>query len=168
MAQAYRKLSSQISAQAELIERQILEAATPVVLELKQQRAAIRPAMARTLALIGEGEPAKKRRNKKPNGGSAGYWAKMTPEERSAEMTRRMQKSGRAKTAKKLHPRDKDHPKHAEWLANMTAAVRKKWKSYSPREQKRRMKATAQASVAAAAARRAAKVPTVAMMREIA
>jgi hypothetical protein len=77
-------------------------------------------------------------------------------------MTRRHAVSAKKKNAK-LHPRDKAHPGHAEWLANMTKAQRKRWSSYTPAEKKRRMRKVTRASVAA---RKLAETPTVAMMLE--
>jgi hypothetical protein len=68
-------------------------------------------------------------------------WAGMTPEERSAEMRKRIAVRLRnKKKAEKLHPRDKAHPDHAKWIAKMrraqktrfarmTKAEREDWKA---------------------------------------
>lgn len=63
-----------------------------------------------------------------------GYWASMTPEERAAEMKRRMAKR-RAKLnggASPNHPQNVNHPRHAEWLAK-----RKKYPSRAKVAKKR-------------------------------
>jgi hypothetical protein len=90
-----------------------------------------------------------------------GYWASMTPEERSAEMKRRASVTAKKKNAK-LHPRDEKHPDHAIWLGNLRKAVRKQWDGYSPAEKKRRSQKMVKARVAA----NKLKGPTVAMMLE--
>lgn len=100
----------------------------------------IRPAMQRTLDLAGARlatdertsllgpllprQPNKKRgstKRIKDGSGIKAFWAKMTPAERSAEMKRRMVKSGRT-VKQPNHPRNKDHPKHKQWLAKITEA----------------------------------------------
>lgn len=87
--------------------------------------------------------------------GSASYWAKMTPEERSAEMRRRQQvaaglKPGRKMPPKaeakplKMHPRDPRHPGHGAWLKTMRKAQKKAWDRLTPAqrtERQNRMKA---------------------------
>lgn len=65
------------------------------------------------------------------------YWSKLTPEQRSAEMTKR-QAAALAKKAKANHPRHPDHPKHAEWVEKMRAVNKAKWAGMSPKERKAR------------------------------
>ena len=65
---------------------------------------------------------------------SAGYWAKMTPEQRSAEIKRRRANITHAK----LHPRDPRHPEHEAWVEKMREVNRKRWASMSKAERKRR------------------------------
>jgi hypothetical protein len=66
---------------------------------------------------------------------ATGYWDKMTPEQRSAEMKRRMaSRSG-------LHPRDSKHPKHNEWLRKVRLANRRRWESMTPQQQREQMSA---------------------------
>jgi len=87
---------------------------------------------------------AKRAETKKRPGPAAGYWAKMTPEERKAEMARRARVSAkrgglmigrkgisvRAQAAKRAgasrggaaspnHPSNPNHPKHAAWSRKM-------------------------------------------------
>jgi hypothetical protein len=115
---------------------------------------AIRPAMARTLALIGASEPPKRGRPPKvpatlsrvrsrSGKGIKAYWAAMTPEERSTEVKRRKQLANpRGKpVAQPNHPRNKDHPKHKEWLATMKKAMRKSWGSLTPTVREEHIKA---------------------------
>ena len=82
--------------------------------------------------------------------GSASYWAKMTPKERSAEMRRRQQvaagvKPGRKMPPKaeakplKLHPRDPRHPGHAAYLKNLGKSSRNYWKNMTVAERKARL-----------------------------
>jgi hypothetical protein len=59
------------------------------------------------------------------------------PEERKAEMARRMAK--RAKPPGKLHPRDPRHPEHEKWKAKLRRAQLKKWNSLSPADRKKRL-----------------------------
>jgi hypothetical protein len=74
---------------------------------------------------------------------SAGYWAKMTPEQRSAEMKRRaaviVAKGGKSvilPRGGKLHPRDPRHPGHEAWLAKLRAAQKKTWANMSKAKQR--------------------------------
>jgi hypothetical protein len=58
------------------------------------------------------------------------------PEERSREMRRRM----KVRAAKKAtHPRDPNHPGHAEWKKNVSAAAKKRWADMSFKARKERM-----------------------------
>lgn len=90
-------------------------------------------------------QAAQKRRWAKASGddkrkGGAGvkaFWANMTPEQRSAEMRRRMGK--REVTEVKLHPRDAAHPDHDDWLAKTKKAARKRWANMTPKQQKARL-----------------------------
>jgi hypothetical protein len=57
-------------------------------------------------------------------------WEGMTAEERKAEMKRRKglaEQTEVAAQAAPSHPRDKDHPGHAMWLARLRKAHRKAW-----------------------------------------
>jgi hypothetical protein len=71
---------------------------------------------------------------------SSNYWDKMTPSERSAEMSRRQQVAQTKRNAK-LHPRDSNHPKHAEWIETMRAATKKRWEGMTAAQRKKRLKA---------------------------
>jgi hypothetical protein len=53
-------------------------------------------------------------------------WAKMTPEERSAEMSRR-RAVGQAKKTAKLHPRHPDHPEHEAWKGKLAQGRKDAW-----------------------------------------
>ena len=84
-----------------------------------------------------------------PNGrakstGMSAYWAKMTPEERSAEMQRRADMRKGVTPAVKLrpglHPRDPEHPGHEKWLAGVRKRSRKFWASLSPAQRKERLR----------------------------
>lgn len=78
------------------------------------------------------GEEPKKRG---PKAGSLStYWSKMTPEERSAEMVRRMNK--RKKT---LHPRDVNHPDHQAWVEKMRKVSKASWNSLTAAQKKARL-----------------------------
>lgn len=75
------------------------------------------------------------------------------PEERRREMMRRMAKRKRkaaksevkpaAKSAAS-HPRDPGHPKHAEWIANVSKAAKKRWEKMSVRDRKNKLALMAQ------------------------
>jgi hypothetical protein len=76
----------------------------------------------------------------------AAYWARMTPEERSAEMTRRLMlrdKKSAAKTAgadlDRLHPRDVRSPRHEAWVKKMRAANKRTWSNYTPEQRAARV-----------------------------
>ena len=56
-----------------------------------------------------------------------GYWAKMTPEERSAEMKRRGGIAKKRAEGKPTHPRDPRHPKHAEYVEKLRVAGAARW-----------------------------------------
>jgi hypothetical protein len=56
--------------------------------------------------------------------GVSAYWAKFTPEERSAEMKRRMAITLSRKAGS---PVNKDHPDHAAWVAKMARMRRRAW-----------------------------------------
>jgi hypothetical protein len=73
------------------------------------------------------------KKGKKAKGAAAvkAYWAKMTPEERSVEMLRRLAMRGN-----KLHPRDKRSPKHAAWVKTMSDAQKKRYENMTVRERK--------------------------------
>jgi hypothetical protein len=116
----------------------------------------IRPAMQRTLEAAGIAPPGlpapKKRRGRPPkifdtkvSKAAKGYWAKMTPAERSTEMKRRQAKWKAGAMVKRTiqpnHPRNKDHPKHKQWLAKMKKAMRKSWDSLTPTVREERIKA---------------------------
>ena len=70
------------------------------------------------------------------------------PEERKAEMARRMAGTPK-KPAVKLHPRDAAHPEHAAWVRKMRKANKKMWAALTPKQRTER--------AAKAAAGRAAK-----------
>jgi hypothetical protein len=74
-----------------------------------------------------------------PADAAQGYWGKMTPEERSVEMQRRMALRT-AKKAKANHPRNEGHPGHAAWLAKLRKVQQERWNSLSPAAQKRHIK----------------------------
>lgn len=108
----------------------------------------IKPSMQRTLAKIGialpaEAEAAPVRRRGRGRGrrrkAAAGYWARLTPEQRSIEMRRRRAVS-KAKHPKASHPRYPGHPGHEEWLNNMRKATRKAWNNLTPAEREARLK----------------------------
>ena len=64
------------------------------------------------------------------------------PEERSLEMKRR-QKVAALKKGKSGHPRDPNHPGHAEWLKKTGRAAKKRWRNMSVRDRKARLAAMA-------------------------
>jgi hypothetical protein len=85
------------------------------------------------------------------------YWDSMTPEERSAEITRRMMvrrgevqptahtaqvRARKAAAAEvdldKLHPRDKRSPRHAAWLKKIQKVQKNAWAKLSPAERQER------------------------------
>ena len=105
----------------------------------------IRPAMQRTLesaGIVAPGLPAPGRKKRgKPHGGIKGYWAKMTPAERSVEMKRRLAKSSHA-AKQPNHPRNANHPKHKQWLAKMKKAMRKSWDGLTPTVREQRIAAS--------------------------
>ena len=119
----------------------------------------IKPSMQRTLAKIGAAPPEVKRNR---GSGVKGYWARMTTEERSAEMARRYQVAHGKKPAKKRtliqpnHPRNPNHPEHAEWKARVGKTSRGFWASLSPAKKKARL-------ANMLAARQAKKLSTVKM-----
>lgn len=138
--------------QMELLERQ---AHPPAV------NGTIKPAMLRTLEKAGielPQLPAPARRGRPPgkSRGMKGYWAKMTPEQRGAEMQRRKDVTAgvapardprtkpaqpevpRVKLVQPNHPRNANHPKHAEWLAKMRKANKKSWAGLTPAERRAR------------------------------
>jgi hypothetical protein len=71
-----------------------------------------------------------------------------TAEERAVEMRRR-QKVAAANRAAKLHPRDRNHPRHAEFVESVRKAQRKRWAGMSKAAQKRQIQRATEASVAA-------------------
>lgn len=88
-----------------------------------------------------------KKAGKKKSSPQAGYWAQMTPGERSKEMKRRMAK-GRRKKGAKLHPRDPNHPGHEEWLKKMSKASKAAWAKLSPEEHDTRVAKTLEGRIA--------------------
>ena len=77
--------------------------------------------------------------------GQASYWAKMTKEERKAEMQRRTEvrnkKWAEAANVEKLHPRDPRSPKHEAWLKKMSKSMKKSWNKMTPAQQLQRQNA---------------------------
>lgn len=72
-------------------------------------------------AAIAEGQRRRWEQKQKGERGSKvkAYWARMTPEERAAEMRRRdmiRAKKATPKKAARNHAQNPNHPKHAEWL----------------------------------------------------
>jgi hypothetical protein len=55
------------------------------------------------------------------------------PEERRTEMARRL---AVRKKNKAMHPRDPNHPKHAEWAAKVSKAQKKRWGKLTVAERK--------------------------------
>lgn len=76
----------------------------------------------------------------------AGSWANMSKAERSVEMKRRqmvaqLNRGGpRMQKPTKMHPRDPNHPGHAEWLQKISKANRKHWASLSASARKKQIK----------------------------
>lgn len=75
-----------------------------------------------------------------------GYWARMTAEERAAEMQRRiLVHQGKAPSSRaagdvnSLHPRDARSPRHAAWVKKMRKANLERWASYTPEERAARV-----------------------------
>jgi hypothetical protein len=69
------------------------------------------------------------------------YWDRMTPEERSAEMKRRVSRRGQRKglthsEALKLHPRDKRSPRHGDWVEMMRNVQKQRFANMSVRQRK--------------------------------
>jgi len=106
----------------------------------------MRAALARVQARQAGHEEAPTHAEKSRRQAVVGYWAKMSPEERSAEMRRRgMVRTGKkgAKGKKqkhaqygqltttgqpvKMHPRDPRHPGHDAWLAKLRVVQKKAW-----------------------------------------
>jgi hypothetical protein len=112
----------------------------------------IKMSMQRTMAKIGHPLPELPAPVVKRKRAASGYWAKMTPEERKAEMSRRYQMRGKKKSRKRLvqpnHPRNADHPKHAEWLVKMRVANRASWDRMTPAKRRARAQAAVTARVA--------------------
>lgn len=115
----------------------------------------IKMSMQRTMAKIGHPlpelpAPEKKRKYVRRAAGNS-YWDSMTPEERKAEMARRYQARGKKKKRRLVqpnHPRNADHPKHAEWLVKMRAANRASWDRMTPAKRRARAQAAVTARVA--------------------
>ena len=63
----------------------------------------------------------------------SGYWATLTPEERSAEMRRRREVQ---KANKPTHPRDPRHPDHEAWLKKLRRVAVKRWDAKTPAQKK--------------------------------
>jgi len=68
-----------------------------------------------------------------PKGRQGEQWAKLSAEERSAEMKRRLA-LGRAN--RPTHPRDPRHPGHDAWIAKLRKSQKKAWSNLTPAEQK--------------------------------
>jgi len=75
----------------------------------------------------------------------AAYWARMTPEERSAEMRRRGMVNKKKKLAQageltkrgvpaKMHPRDPRHPGHDAWIVKIRKANKQSWTKLTPEQ----------------------------------
>ena len=71
-------------------------------------------------------------KERKPNT----YWQSMTPEERSAEISRRHKV-----TLAKSHPRNPDHPDHEKWLEKMRKGGKARWAKMTPTQKKSHLKA---------------------------
>jgi hypothetical protein len=158
MLVAYRSIMRKLGAQSDILEAQ-LRASTLNGTEsasVRQAVSGIRPAMARTLALVGEsGEqpPVKKRRGRPPgrSKGIKNYWANMKPGERAQEIQRRFlvrhgklarkPRKSQAKPVKPGHPRNSDHPDHAKWVAKMRRSNQASWNKLTPQEKQRRVDA---------------------------
>lgn len=105
---------------------------------------------------IGKSKEAKKNDRGK---GARGYWARMTAEERTAEMQRRiLVHQGKAPSSRaagdvnSLHPRDARSPRHAAWVKKMRKANLERWANYTPEERAARIaSSTAKARRGAAA-----------------
>src|SRR4029077_11743405 len=72
----------------------------------------------------------------KTNGGTAGFWARMTSKKRKAVMARRVEvaRAGAAAAAKtKIRPQVPGHPEHAKWRPKARARLKKTWASYTPK-----------------------------------
>ena len=108
-----------------------------------------------------EGQPKKK----------GGSWGSLTKEERSAEMKRRQQvaetnKRSRAQVAA-THPRDPNHPKHAQWVKNLQKSSKAYWDRMSEAQRKGKTATMVAARVKAVKAKKkAAQVPTVRQVLE--
>jgi hypothetical protein len=66
-------------------------------------------------------------------------WDKLSPEERSAEMMRRIQVAREKREAARiaaLHPRDVGHPDHEKWAANLRKTRKSEWEKKSPAQKK--------------------------------
>lgn len=108
--------------------------------ELQNGGAAARPKLGRPpkMEISPEGMEARKR-------AAAGYWAKMSRAEKTAEMQRRALKAGRKlrKVAEvdveKLHPRDARSPRHAAYVAKLRKGQRKFWDNLTPEERDKRV-----------------------------
>jgi len=137
--------------------------------ELDAMRATLARVQARKSGETPLEEETERKHRYNPSSGVAqrNYWARMTPEQRRAEMKRRgmvkkgvrkpKAKASRAKVdVSKLHPRDARSPKHAAWLETMRQGVRKRMAATTPEQRHAHAVKAGRASAAAAAKERAA------------
>lgn len=96
------------------------------------------PALPQTKALARQQEKWQDRDRPRKSKAVAGYWANLTPEQRTAEMKRRKEVAEQ-NAAAKLHPRDPRHPGHAKWKTNIGDATRNAWSKLSAKEKKARI-----------------------------
>jgi len=76
----------------------------------------------------------------KPKGKRHTVWSDLNAEQRSVEMKRRRAVAqAKREAARKLHPRDSEHPKHAEWVQKMSAVTKKNWAALNAREHRARL-----------------------------
>lgn len=73
-------------------------------------------------------------RMKRKKSAQALYWARMTVDERSAEMKRRGMVGRKKAAGKPTHPRDPRHPDHEAWTKKLSKRIRASWAKTTPEE----------------------------------
>lgn len=104
-----------------------------------------------------EPEPVAKKIGR-PSGGAAKSGWSADPKERKAEMARRM---AVAATKKATHPRDPNHPKHAQWVRNLQKSSKAYWGRLSKAEKEQKLASMVAARSKPKLKKKAAPVTTV-------
>jgi len=89
------------------------------------------------------GRPLGTETSDKKKEGRGSSWGNMTKEQRSVEMKRRRQLGDANKLRKAqaaaTHPRDPNHPKHQQWIDNLSKAQQASWGSLSEGQKKAKL-----------------------------